>query len=158
MWQIEVGWWKIWILSFCHFTSLIFWTRLQGAIYTQIVTVNILICYKDICHYYQDYLFWGTQGRIMNCLSLDKNRGWFFSLEWWPFSVWALCEWLNYFYPLKWIQHTWKTYFWHQDYKNQLISYWVMAISILVVCMAAILEICKLGPMGHFVTGNIWII
>ena len=37
------------------------------------------------------------------------------------------------FWLLKWIQHTWKPYFWHQDDKNQLISYWVMAISILAV-------------------------
>ena len=40
--------------------------------------------------------------------------------------------------------------------KNQLISYCI--VSILAVCMAAILEICKLGPMGHFVTGNISIL
>ena len=76
------------------------------------------------------------------------------------FSVWAIFEWLNYSLTLIWIQHTWKPYFWHQDYKNQVISYWVMAISILAVCMAAILEIhvCKLGPIGHFVTGNISIL
>ena len=42
----------------------------------------------------------------------------------------------------------------YQDYKNQVISYWVIAISILAVCMAAILQICKLSPMGHFVTDN----
>ena len=67
-----------------------------------------------------------------------------------PFSNdWTILQ------SLKWIQHTWKPYCWHQDYKNQVISYWEMAINILAVCMAAILEICKLGPMGQFVTGNI---
>ena len=59
---------------------------------------------------------------------------------------WALFEWLNFFmdlkWALKWIQHNRKPYFWHQDYKNQLRSYWVMAVSILVVHVAAILEIC----------------
>ena len=42
---------------------------------------------------------------------------------------------------LKWILYSRKPYFWHHDYKNQLISYWVMATSsILAVHMAAI---CK---------------
>ena len=30
-----------------------------------------------------------------------------------------------------------------------------MAVSILEVRMAAILEICQLGPTGHFVTDNV---
>ena len=66
-------------------------------------------------------------------------------------SVWALFEWLN--YSLTPEMNSAKPYFGHQDYKNQLISYCVMAINILAVYMVAILEICKLGPMGHLVSG-----
>ena len=73
-------------------------------------------------------------------------------------SVWALFEWLNYSLTLEMNPAYLKTILWYQDYKNQLVSYWVMAICILAVCMVAILEICKLGPMEHFVTGNISIL
>ena len=34
------------------------------------------------------------------------------------------------------------TYFWHQDYNDYIISYWVVAIHIPAVRMVAMLEIC----------------
>ena len=122
------------------------------SVLTSWFVLRTYIIIKTIC-------FSELKAELRIAYHLIKNRGWIFQsrlvaiLMFVPFSNdWTIIQ------PLKWIQHTWKPYFWHQDYKNQVISYWVMAISILAVCMVAIVEICKLVPMGHIVTGNISIL
>ena len=70
--------------------------------YTQIVIVNVLICSNYMLVNMEMCIFFSS--RLLTVLVC------------WPFSNDETI-----FYPLKSIYHPRKPYFWHQNYKNQLI-------------------------------------